>query len=115
MTYILKYSIKKERPDIADKHRFLPAHTSIAFQGASFIQRRYGWKWGAPAYLLSAYVGWGRTYAKKHDWWDVAAGAAIGTASTYIFTRPFAKKHNLTLAPAIFNGNCPGFYASIQF
>lgn len=115
VTYILKYSIKKERPDHSDKHSFPSAHTSIAFQGASFIQRRYGWKWGVPAYLLSAYVGWGRTYAKKHDWWDVAAGAAIGTASTYIFTRPFAKKHNLTLAPAMFNGNCPGFYASIQF
>lgn len=115
VTYILKYSIKKERPDHSDMHSLPSAHTSIAFQGASFIQRHYGWKWGAPAYLLSAYIGWGRTYAKKHDWWDVAAGAVIGTASTYIFTRPFAKKHNLTLAPAVLNGNCPGFYASIHF
>lgn len=115
VTYILKYSIKKERPDHSDKHSFPSAHTSIAFQGASFIQRRYGWKWGAPAYLLSAYIGWGRTYAQKHDWWDVAAGAVIGTASTYIFTRPFAKKHNLALSPIVLNGNYPGFYASIQF
>lgn len=114
-TYILKYSIKKERPDHSDMHSFPSAHTSIAFQGASFIQRRYGWKWGAPAYLLSAYVGWGRTYAKKHDWWDVAAGAVIGTASTYIFTRPFAQKHHLTLAPAVLGGKYPGIYASIHF
>ena len=66
-------------------------------------------------YLLSAYVGWGRTYAKKHDWWDVIGGAAIGTASSYIFTRPFARKHNITFSPVILSGQHPGFYASIRF
>ena len=35
-------------------------------------------------------------HGKKHDWWDVAAGAVIGAGSAYIFTRPFAKKHNLS-------------------
>lgn len=115
VTYILKYSIKKERPDHSNFHSMPSAHTSIAFQGASFIQRRYGWKWGVPAYVLSAYVGWGRTYAKRHDWWDVAAGAALGTASTYIFTRPFAQKHHLILSPVMLNGSYPGLYASIRF
>ena len=81
----------------------------------SFIQRRYGWKFGLPAYLLSAYVGWGRTYAKKHDWWAIIGGAAIGTASSYIFTRPFARKHNITFSPVILSGQHPGFYASIRF
>lgn len=95
-TYILKYSIKKERPDFSDKHSFPSAHSSISFQGASFIQRRYSWKYGIPAYGIPAYVGWGRVYAKKHDVSDVVGGAAIGVASTYIFTRPFARKHNLT-------------------
>ena len=65
MTYALKYVIRKERPDHSDHHAFPSSHTSVSFQGASFIQRRYGWKFGLPAYLLSAYVGWGRTYAKK--------------------------------------------------
>ena len=94
---------------------FPSSHTSVSFQGASFIQRRYGWKFGLPAYLLSAYVGWGRTYAKKHDWWDIIGGAAIGTASSYIFTRPFARKHNITFSPVILSGQHPGFYASIRF
>lgn len=114
-TYLLKYTVKKERPDHSDRHSFPSAHTSASFLGASFIQRRYGWKWGAPAYLLAAYVGWGRTYARKHDWWDVAAGAAIGTASTYIFTRPFARRHNLAIAPALIDGSLPGFHASLTF
>ncbi|MEG0796848.1 MAG: phosphatase PAP2 family protein [Odoribacter sp.] len=115
LTYALKYSIKKERPDHSDHHSFPSAHTSIAFQGASFIQRRYGWKWGTPAYLLSAYVAWGRTYADKHDWWDVLGGAAIGTVGSYLFTRPFARKHELTFSPTLINARHPGFYASISW
>lgn len=98
-TYLLKYTVSKERPDHSDSHSFPSAHTSITFANAAFVQRRYGWRWGLPAYVLATYVGWARTYAKKHDWWDVAAGAAIGAGSSYIFTRPFAKEHNLTVVP----------------
>lgn len=98
-TYLLKYTVKKQRPDGSDNHSFPSAHTSILFANAGFVQRRYGWKFGAPAYIIATYVGWSRTYGKKHDWWDVAAGAAIGAGSAYIFTRPFAKKHNLSIAP----------------
>lgn len=114
-TYLLKYTVSKERPDGSDHHSFPSAHTSVAFQGASFIQRRYGWKFGAPAYVISTYVAWGRIYAKKHDIWDVLGGAAIGAASSYIFTRPFAREHNLTLAPSVIGNGYPGFYASITF
>lgn len=114
VTYALKYIVKKDRPDHSDRHSFPSMHTSVSFTAASFIQRRYGWKWGIPAYLLSSYVGWSRVYGKKHNWWDVAAGAAIGIGSSYIFTRPFAKKHNLTLSPVAGDGHC-GFYAFMQF
>lgn len=113
-TYILKYSIRKERPDHSDHHSFPSTHTSMAFQGATFLQRRYGWKYGVPAYALSVYVGWGRIYAQKHDFSDVATGAAIGLLSSYIFTRPFARKHNLTLIPATIQ-KYPGFYAYFTF
>ena len=114
VTYALKYIVKKDRPDHSDRHSSPSMHTSVSFTAASFIQRRYGWKWGIPAYVVSSYVGWSRVYGKKHDWWDVAAGAAIGIGSSYIFTRPFAKKHNLTLSPVAGDGHC-GFYASMQF
>ena len=40
MTYALKYVIRKERPDHSDHHAFPSSHTSVSFQGASFIQRR---------------------------------------------------------------------------
>lgn len=114
VTYALKYAVKKERPDRSDNHSFPSMHTSVSFTAASFIQRRYGWKWGVPAYVVSTYVGWSRVYGKKHDWWDVAAGAAIGIGSSYIFTRPFTKKHELTLSPVAGDGHC-GIYASMKF
>lgn len=114
-SYLLKYCVKKRRPDGSDYHSFPSNHTAVAFQGASFIQRRYGWKYAIPAYLISGYVAWGRVYAKRHDCWDVLAGAAIGIGSSYIFTRPFAKKHNLAISPAIFNNDSFGVYASMTF
>lgn len=114
VTYALKYLVKKERPDHSDNHSFPSMHTSTSFAAAAFIQRRYGWKWGLPSYILSTYVGWTRVYGKKHDWWDVAAGAAIGAGSSYIFTRLFAQKHSLTLSPVAGDGHY-GIYASMTF
>lgn len=114
VTYALKYIVKKERPDHSDNHSFPSMHTSTSFAAAAFIQRRYGWQWGLPSYILSTYVGWTRVYGKKHDWWDVAAGAVIGAGSSYIFTRPFAKEHNLTISPVAGDGHYGG-YASMTF
>ncbi len=114
ITYSLKYIIKKERPDHSDNHSFPSMHSALSFTAATFIQRRYGWKWGIPAYLISTYVGWSRIYGKKHDGWDVAAGAAIGIGSAYIFTRPFAKKHHLSISPVAGDDHY-GIYASMNF
>lgn len=114
VTYALKYIVKKERPDHSDNHSFPSMHTSTSFAAAAFIQRRYGWQWGLPSYILSTYVGWTRVYGKKHDWWDVAAGAVIGAGSSYIFTRPFAKEHNLTISPVAGDGHY-SVYASMTF
>lgn len=101
VTYGLKYLVKKKRPDGSDNHSFPSGHTSLAFTDASFIMRRYGWKFGVPAYALAGYVAWGRCYAKKHDFWDVAAGAAIGSAVGLLCTTPFAREHDLKIAPQV--------------
>ncbi len=98
-TLILKYSVKERRPDGSDWHSFPSGHTAVSFATAAYVQRRYGWKFGAPAYALATYVAWGRVYSHKHHWWDVVAGAAIGAGSAYIFTRPWAQKHELSIAP----------------
>ena len=104
--YALELSVKKDRPDHTEHHAMPSTHTLLAFSGAAFVQRRYGWKWGVPAYALSAYVAWGRVYSKRHDVWDVLAGAAIGVGSAYAFTRPLSRHADLTLAPVPIDGGC---------
>lgn len=113
-TYILKYAVKERRPDGSNWHSFPSGHTSSTFATATFLQRRYGWKVGVPAYALATYVGWGRVFSKRHHWWDVAVGAAIGAGSALIYTRPFAKKHDLEINACPYDGGCC-MSASITF
>lgn len=96
LTYGLKYAINKPRPEGAtDGHAFPSGHTSVAFQSASFIQRRYGWEYGIPAYLLSGFVAYSRLEGlnDRHDGWDVLGGIIVGVGSTYLFTTPYQKEH----------------------
>lgn len=97
--YLLKYTVRKERPDGSDMHSFPSNHSGVAFSGVTFLQRRYGWKLGVPAYAVSTYVAWGRVFAKRHDVWDVLAGTAIGIGSALVFTHPLAQKYDITVAP----------------
>ena len=89
ITHGLKRIINKERPKNGGGYSFPSGHASAAFTGASFIERKYGFKYGIPSYLLASYVGWTRIQANKHDKWDVLGGAIIGIGSAYIFTKPF--------------------------
>lgn len=101
LSYGLEACVRKERPDGDGMHSMPSTHTTIAFSGASFLQRRYGWKWGAPAYALATYVAWGRVHSKRHDVWDVLVGTAIGVGGTYVFTRPFMKGADVTISPSV--------------
>lgn len=114
-TLALKYLIHKDRPDHSNDHSMPSMHTAITFTAATYIGRRYGWEWSIPAYAVSAYVAWSRVYGKKHDWWDVAAGAAIGTASAFVFTRPRRSGPDITFAPTPLPDGAFGFYSSISF
>ena len=113
-TLLLKYTVSEERPNYKNSHSFPSGHTSASFATAAFLQRRYGWKFGAPAYALATYVAWGRVFSRNHHWWDVVAGAAIGAGSGYIFTRPWAKKHDLQVG-VWSTGESQGLSASFAF
>lgn len=89
----LKHIVNKPRPENNGNYSFPSGHTSSAFSGAAFIGKKYGWKAGLPAYILASYVGWSRIDARKHDPWDVLAGASIGIGSAYIFTKPYQKSN----------------------
>ena len=85
-TLALKYSIDKTRPDGSDDNSFPSGHTSVTFQAASFLLRRYGLAYGLPAYALATYTGYTRIQSNKHYLTDVLAGATIGILSSYAFT-----------------------------
>lgn len=74
---VLRAGIERERPDGSDRYSFPSPHTVSAFSGASFLQRRYGWEVGLPAYLTASYVGWSRVEDDQHHVSDVLAGAAL--------------------------------------
>ncbi|HEY8518554.1 MAG TPA: phosphatase PAP2 family protein [Gammaproteobacteria bacterium] len=83
-TLLLKAAVDKDRPDGSDDDAFPSGHASMAFQGAAFMHRRYGWRPAVPAYVLAAYTAWSRVDADEHDEADVLAGAALGIASSFL-------------------------------
>ena len=82
----LKKAFPEERPDRSDDMSFPSGHASVSFAAAASLQNRYGWKIGLPAQLVAAFVGLGRVEARKHHWYDVVAGAAIGEGSGFLIT-----------------------------
>ncbi|MDT0646756.1 phosphatase PAP2 family protein [Zunongwangia sp. F260] len=88
VTGAAKILINKQRPLQGGDYAFPSGHTSVAFQAASFFQRRYGFKYSLPAYVLAGYASFRRIHATRHGGWDVLAGAVAGIGSTWIFTNP---------------------------
>ena len=82
----LKEAFPERRPDGSDFKSFPSGHTSVSFAAAASLQNRYGWAVGLPAQAVAAFVGLARVEARKHHWYDVVAGAAIGEASGFLIT-----------------------------
>ncbi len=111
VTLGLKFATDKNRPYDNGTRAFPSGHTSTTFQAASFVQRRYGWKYGLPMYALAGFTGYSRVNAQRHDTWDVLAGAVIGIGSTYLFTTPYQQEH----MALTFRGGKGEFLLGFQF
>ncbi len=97
-THALKLTVHAERPRSSATNSFPSGHTSAAFSGASFIQYRYGWGWGAPAYALAGFVGYSRVHSRAHYTRDVVAGAALAIGMTHLFT---TRHEGVEVAPVL--------------
>ena len=89
-SYVLKGLVERERPDGTDDLSFPSLSAASAFTSAAFIQRRYGWDAGLPAYLAASYVGWSKVYSDRHHTTDVLAGAALAWGVSQWLVEPGA-------------------------
>ena len=87
VTNRLKDWTEEERPDESNNRSFPSGHASVSFAAAATLHKRYGWKYGLPAYAVATFVGGARVAAHKHYVHDVIAGAALGTAGGWFLTR----------------------------
>ena len=111
-TYGLKRIFPEERPDHNDRQSFPSGHTATSFAAAATLENRFGWKVGLPAFAVASFVGVARVQARKHYWYDVVAGAAIGTGSGFLLTR--ARNSNVRLTPWADSGG-GGFALASRF
>jgi membrane-associated phospholipid phosphatase len=77
---------------------FPSGHAAFVTSSAAFLQDRYGWKYGVPAYVLVGYVTYVRVDTDHHRWRDVAAGAALSYGISKLFVTPQNATH---IAPII--------------
>ncbi len=103
-TGLLKYGVRRERPDGSDTLSFPSGHTSTAFSLAAVADRHYGWKVGLPAYVLASGIGLSRVQSNRHHLSDVLAGATLGIIVGHTVTRvdgePSTKKRLVSVGPA---------------
>jgi membrane-associated phospholipid phosphatase len=106
ITFILKYSINRDRPyvtypDITKKSAagspsFPSGHTSSAFATATSVSLAYPkWYIIAPSFAWAGTVGYSRMHLGVHYPSDVLAGALIGSGCAYLtykFNQKLLKK-----------------------
>lgn len=85
----LKFSVRRNRPDMSNNKSFPSGHSSSAFATAAVLHRYYGWKVGVPAYALGSYVSLARMAWNRHHATDVVMGAGFGIAAARTVTMNF--------------------------
>jgi membrane-associated phospholipid phosphatase len=97
VTFGLKEAFPELRPDGSDRKSFPSGHSGMSFAAAATLFNRQGQSVGIPAFAVASFVAFARVQADKHHWYDVVAGAAIGTASGFLITRERAEKTALVV------------------
>lgn len=85
VTYGLKHTVHDMRPDGTDNRSFPSGHTSFAFAGATVLHKEFHRvsPWISVAgFGVAALTAADRVRRHRHEWDDVAAGAAIGIVGT---------------------------------
>jgi membrane-associated phospholipid phosphatase len=87
ITYALKVTVQRERPDGSNNKSFPSGHASLTFATATVLQRHLGWKWAMPVFFIASYTAASRLHENVHYLSDVVAGATCGVISGRTVTR----------------------------
>jgi len=98
------------RPDGGTKS-FISGHTSFACAGATFLSTRYGFEYGAPAFLVATAVAASRLQSDKHHMRDVIGGCALAYGIGKVFVTEY---EDISIRP-IASPNFIGLQAGIKF
>lgn len=86
-----------ERPN-GHPYGFPSGHVAFAGSGAAFLSERYGWRYGLPAWIGTAYVAYNRVDNNSHRWRDTIASGVIAFGVGKLFVTPENATH---IAPTI--------------
>jgi membrane-associated phospholipid phosphatase len=96
-TQILKYSVRRMRPNGLARVSFPSGHTSTAFVTAGNLMAFYGPTLGVPALIMGLITALSRISADKHWLSDTIAGATLG----YIVGHSYTIHHREETEPAL--------------
>ncbi len=86
LTYALKLTVRRERPDGSDNLSFPSGHAAVTFATAAVLERHFGW-WSLPAFAAATYTAASRLHENVHFLSDVVAGATVGMIAGRTVTR----------------------------
>jgi membrane-associated phospholipid phosphatase len=93
--FALKNIVREQRPDGSDYQSFPSDTTALAASGSTFLWRRYGWEYGAPASALTEFVAYSRVQAHQHRWYDTLASSAIAWGYGALVTTRFQRRYHV--------------------
>ncbi len=82
--FLIRQIVRNKRPgNTTDFHSLTPPDLALADASSDYLWSRYGWRYGVPAYLASAFVSYALTDAKKNHWYDTLASGALAFGFNY--------------------------------
>lgn len=95
----LKYTARRERPDLSDKHSFPSGHAATTFAIATALERHLGWRGALPVYVFSTYVATSRLHDNRHYLSDVIFGSTVGIIAGRTVTRHGSSGYTTDIVP----------------
>lgn len=110
VTYAIKYSAQRQRPESQNRLSFPSGHSQVSFVTATHLHFAYGLGYAIPAYGAAVITALSRLADNAHWFSDIVAGATVGI----LFGRA-AFKHHTTITPYALGNDGYGLQLTYKF